>query len=42
VGWMVEEAALTLARTDAWLHATLSAAPQPKSDTRRERQRTAG
>jgi LysR family transcriptional regulator, glycine cleavage system transcriptional activator len=27
VGWMVEEAALTLARTDAWLHSTLSAAP---------------
>lgn len=29
VGWMVEEAALSMARTDAWLHTHLSDAPRP-------------
>jgi LysR family glycine cleavage system transcriptional activator len=40
VEWMVEEAAQTMARTVAWLHAMLSAAPA--APARRERQRAAG
>src|SRR6185295_16710681 len=42
VDWMVEQAAQTMARTDAWLHAMLSAPPEPVRIARRERQRAAG
>jgi len=42
VGWMIEEAALSMARTDAWLHTQLHDAPKAPNATLREAQRAAG